>query len=989
MTSLLGERSGTLGRESSGDSLRLSSMSLTERSSTESLPLPFGELGCKLSDQELRETAYEIFVAACRNTAGKPLTYISSSERAVGSTTPSSAERSLSSASSMSASPSMQRSLTSTAASKMKKALGMKSSKRGSGKESSPSRTVKKPMTIGELMRVQMRASEQTDSRIRRGLLRISASQLGRRVESIILPLELMQQFKNSDFPDQQEYEAWRSRNLKLLEAGLLLHPLIALDKSDVSSQRLRQIIRGASERPIETGKNSESMQALRSAVMPLASRSADGFSSDAYHWADGSPLNLHLYHVLLEACFDYEEGSIIDEIDDLMDLIKKTWIVLGITQMLHNLCFLWILFYRFVKTGQRDLDLLVAADNQLMEVSNDAKSSKDVVYSKILSSTLSSILGWTEKRLLTYHDTFSVTNIEFMEYIVSLGVSSAKIMVEDISHEYRRKRREEADVARSRIDTYIRSSLRTSFAQIMEKVDSNRRSAKNQSISVPVLAILAKDTGDLANKEKNIFSPILKRWHPLAAGVAVATLHSCFGNELKQFISSVTDLTIDSVQVLKAADKLEKDLVQIAVEDSVDSEDGGKGLIREMPPYEAESVIANLTKAWLKVRVDKLKECVDKNLQQEAWNSKGTNKERCAPSAVEVLRSVVETIDAFFQLPIPIHPALLPDLMIVLDKSLQYYATKVKSGCGTRSSFIPALPSLTRVEIGSKIWKKKDKSQNLQRRNSQVGTVTGEGSFGLLQFCLRMNTLHHIRTEVENLGKKIKTCLRNVESAQADITNGFESKFDLTLSACQEGIQQLCETAAYKMIFSDLSHVLWDSLYIGDTSASRIDPMLKQLDQNLGTISNILHDRLRNRVITAVMKASFDGFLLVLLAGGPARAFARHDSQILEDDFKALKDVYLADGDGLPVEVVEKAAAQVKSVLPLFRIDTESLIERFKHLMIETCGATAKSKLPLPPTSGHWSPTDANTVLRVLCHRNDEAASKFLKKMYNLPKKL
>lgn len=153
-----------------------------------------------------------------------------------------------------------------------------------------------------------------------------------------------------------------------------------------------------------------------------------------------------------------------------------------------------------------------------------------------------------------------------------------------------------------------------------MEKVDSIRRSSKTQNAPLPVLAILAKDIGDLAKKEKEVFSPILKRWHPLAAGVAVATLHSCYGNELKQFISGVTDLTFDSVQVLKAAQKLEKDLVLIAVEDSVDSEDGGKGLIREMPPFEAESAISSLTKAWIKARVDKLRELVDRNLQQEVY---------------------------------------------------------------------------------------------------------------------------------------------------------------------------------------------------------------------------------------------------------------------------------------------------------------------------------------------------------------------------------
>ena len=58
----------------------------------------------------------------------------------------------------------------------MKKALGIKSSKKSPAKDSSPSR--RKQMTVGELMRVQMRVSEQTDSRIRRGLLRIAASQV-------------------------------------------------------------------------------------------------------------------------------------------------------------------------------------------------------------------------------------------------------------------------------------------------------------------------------------------------------------------------------------------------------------------------------------------------------------------------------------------------------------------------------------------------------------------------------------------------------------------------------------------------------------------------------------------------------------------------------------------------------------------------------------------------------------------------------------------
>jgi len=302
----------------------------------------------------------------------------------------------------------------------------------------------------------------------------------------------------------------------------------------------------------------------------------------------------------------------------------------------------------------------------------------------------------------------------------------------------------------------------------------------------------------------------------------------------------------------------------------------------------------------------------------------------------------------------------------------------------------MPQLPPLTRCEVGSKLlFKKKEKPQNLQVRVSQNGTTNGNDPLGLPQLCVRLNTLQYIRGELENLEKKIKTCLRNVESAQADITDGLDIKFVLCQAACQEGIQQICETTAYKVTFYDLGHVLWDTLYVGDTATNRVEVLLRELDPVLETISGMVHNKVRNRAITALMKATFDGFLLVLLAGGPLRAFTRQDSQVIEDDFRALRDLYLADGDGLPEELVDKASSQVKNVLPLFRADSESLIERFKRMMVESNRSASKNRLPLPPTTGHWSPNEPNTVLRVLCYRSDETATKFLKKTYNLPKKI
>ncbi|ESQ50368.1 hypothetical protein EUTSA_v10001900mg [Eutrema salsugineum] len=945
----------------------------------ESLPSPFGDPAPNLSDSELRETAYEILVAACRSTGSRPLTYIPQSpksDRSNGATTTA-----------LSPSPSLHRSLTSTAASKVKKALGMKKRSGGAGESSAEPDRIKKSVTVGELVRVQMRISEQIDSRIRRALLRIASGQLGRRVETMVLPLELLQQLKATDFPDQEEYESWQRRNLKLLEAGLILHPYVPLSKSDKSVQQLKQIIRSGLERPLDTGKITGETQNLRSLVMSLASRSNNNNvnGSETCHWADGFPLNLRIYQMLLESCFDVnDELSVVEEVDEVLELIKKTWPVLGMNQMIHNVCFLWVLFNRYVTTGQVENDLLVAAHHLILEVENDAKETNDPEYSKISSSVLSLIMDWAEKRLLAYHDTFNIDNVETLETTVSLGISVAKVLAEDSSSEYRRKKKN-VDTGLDRVDTYIRSSLRMAFSQTKRMVEHSKRSKSRQGTSnLPVLAILAEDIGHLAFNEKAIFSPILKNWHPLAAGVAAATLHTCYGTELKKFVSSITELTPDAIRVLTAADKLEKDLVQIAVQDAVDSEDGGKSVIREMPPFEAEVAIGNLVKSWIKTRVDRLKEWIDRNLQQEVWNPR-SNKLGIAPSSVDVLRMIDETLEAFFLLPILMHPVLLPELTSGLDKCMQHYVSKAKSSCGSRNTFLPALPALTRCTVGSRlhgVFKKKEKPMvaSHHRRKSQSND-SGE----ILQFCCRINTLHYIRTEMESSGRKTLNRLPESEIAALD---GKAKIFEQSIGYCSKGIQQLSEATAYKIVFHDLSNVLWDGLYVGEASSSRIEPFLQELERCLEIISSSVHDRVRTRVISDIMRASFDGFLLVILAGGPSRCFTVQDSAVVDEDFKFLCDLFWSNGDGLPLDLIEKVSTTVKSILPLLRTDTESLIERFKAVCLENHGSD-RGKLPLPPTSGPWSPTEPNTLLRVLCYRYEESATKFLKKTYNLPRKL
>lgn len=284
----------------------------------------------------------------------------------------------------------------------------------------------------------------------------------------MVLPLELLQHLRSSDFTTEREYEAWQRRNLKVLEAGLLVHPHFPLDKSLTAPQRLRQILHAASQKPIDAGKHSESMRVLSNLVSSLAFRSTDGSASDICHWADGIPLNLHLYKILIESCFDLNDGtSVVEEVDDVLDQVKKTWLILGIDQLFHNLCFFWVLFHQYVVTGETENNLIFAVDHLILELVEDAKRPKTIhasIYMKMLSSTLRLVLDWAEKKLSQYHEFFYRVNIDVMKSVVSLGVTAARTLV-DIAHEYG-KQRKEVDVACSRVDAYIRSSVRSTFSQ-------------------------------------------------------------------------------------------------------------------------------------------------------------------------------------------------------------------------------------------------------------------------------------------------------------------------------------------------------------------------------------------------------------------------------------------------------------------------------------------------------------------------------------------
>ncbi|XVF38509.1 hypothetical protein REPUB_Repub20aG0108100 [Reevesia pubescens] len=281
-----------------------------------------------------------------------------------------------------------------------------------------------------------------------------------------------------------------------------------------------------------------------------------------------------------------------------------------------------------------------------------------------------------------------------------------------------------------------------------------------------------------------------------------------------------------------------------------------------------------------------------------------------------------------------------------------------------------------------------------------QIMTLEGHHSRpstsrGTQRLYVRLNTLHYLTSHLHSLDKtlhlspRVSTRNRFSNCRQRGASSSY---FEHANGSIQSACDHVSEVAAYRLIFLDSNSVFYESLYVGDVASARTRLAIRILKQNLTLLTAILTDQAQALAMKEVMKASFEAFLMVLLAGGPSRMFHRSDYEMIEEDFDSLKNVFCTCGEGLISEdVVQREAETVEGVIALMGQSTEQLTEDLSIVTCETSGIGVigtGQKLPMPPTTGRWNRADPNTILRVLCNRNDRAANQFLKKSFQLAKR-
>ncbi|KAG6408528.1 hypothetical protein SASPL_131541 [Salvia splendens] len=615
-----------------------------------------------------------------------------------------------------------------------------------------------------ETMRVQMEISEEMDIRTRRALLSAMVGKVGKRMDTLLIPLELLCCISRTEFSDKKSYIKWQKRQLNMLEEGLVNHPVVGFGESGRKASDLRILLAKIEESeslPSATCdlQRTECLRSLREITVPLAERPARGdLTGEVCHWADGYHLNVRLYEKLLLSVFDVlDEGKLTKEVEEMLELFKSTWRVLGITETIHYTCYAWVLFRQIVSMAMEKLetlmfvitgeeDVLQHSINQLKRIPlKDQRGPQERLHLRsltcrvqtekgfedltFLQSFLIPIQKWADMRLTDYHLHFPEENAKAREFIILLlytsiatllqlsllrciyyfcstvatllqlsmlaSATSAIVattalqlgsrMMENalvVAMVARRLLLEEPDLGPpvtdiEQIEIYVLSSIKQAFSRIIQDVET-----LSDTTNEHPLALLAEQTKKLVKNSTALYFPILTLRHQNASAVAVSLIHKLYGIKLKPFLESAEHLTEDVVSVFPAADNLEQNL--IAVITSTCEEGTAEAYLKKLNLYKIETVSGTLVLRWVNAQLARISAWVERVMQQE-------------------------TVDQFFALKVPMRPGELRSLFRGIDSAFQVYTKHVVDT--DKEDIIPPVPTLTRFrrESGIKAFVKKE----------------------------------------------------------------------------------------------------------------------------------------------------------------------------------------------------------------------------------------------------------------------------------------
>ncbi|KAF5729965.1 hypothetical protein HS088_TW20G00334 [Tripterygium wilfordii] len=883
---------------------------------------------------------------------------------------------------------------------KSSKFLSGLKSKRGKHSQSQAS---ERHLELIDTICVQMQISDAMDTCTRRNLMQLAARKMTGQIDLPHISLGLLNGIFKSDFPNEKSYMQWMNRQANILEE-LLCCPGSLTASEDLTIRSCLAKIRDANEwdTAMSPFERVAAIASIKQVAIKLSSLPGEyGVQGETYYWTAGYPLNIRIYEKLLFIVFDVlDEGEIIEEADEVLSFVKLNWCTLGITQKMHDALYGWVLFQQFV--GTEEGMLLEYAVTEVAKVLLAEKDSeKEAQYMKslvcfreckgsalklsLVHAVFLSIGIWCDGTLNDYHQYFGQKPGTFKRLMDLVSAVGIPISVE--SGEIKLSRLNDlTDDAARKLSTYVEKSIEAAYRRVVSAL-----ALESQVEKTHYLALLANGVRQIAEREFSAFSPVLRQWCPESLMISVTLLHQFYGDTLKSFLRRVSSFSEDVRLVLSAADSLDHYLTQLYVSSSEENT-LSHPFKRNLSHYQIGEVCGPMILDWLIAQHDHILEWTGRAFDLEGWEPL-SNQKKYASSIIEVFRIIEETVDQLFGFDLPLNITHLQALLSVIFHSLDAYLLRVRRQLVEKNNLYPPIPPLTRYEeTVLPIIKKK----LLESMLLEDGVKLKLNELTIPKLCIRLNTLQYIQKQIGVLEDGIRKSWAQVRPSldpkqdqilEMDfLTHGeaMEELFITTFHSIRDtaacAVSKICDFTGTRFVFWDMRDTLLFHVYRGNVETARLDIAIPHIDRVLDHICCLVDDDLRDSVVLSIYKATLEGFVWVLLNGGPSRAFSDSDIRVVEDDLDNLKEFFIADGEGLPRSLVEKEAKSAKQILSLFSLETEIVIRMLMNASEHISTGTDLQNYD------HTHLEDAHTLIRVLCHKRDKEASRFLRRKYQLP---
>ena len=421
-------------------------------------------------------------------------------------------------------------------------------------------------------------------------------------------------------------------------------------------------------------------------------------------------------------------------------------------------------------------------------------------------------------------------------------------------------------------------------------------------------------------------------------------------------------------------------------------------------PQLNVKEKAAPLIFKWIGTKIDDANIFAERAAQSEKWTNDRRQKNHPAQSAVELLRLANETLEGFWGLGIPCSVSAIRALTEGLDGAFQRYASELLKDVGDvkDGDELPEKPRLTRYKKDIVDKMQQDALESIKRRkwvseNAQSLDATSHS------YCAKLSALDFILDELENgsIERDLPNRWIRMQRDCVALTNGLvdennningeedgdhqddfeaskwlEDVFDSARQALASTIDTLSNLLAARIVFTNMKEIFHDGAYVTkDKSLSRLSVVVvPALDDYMGSIVFSIGPRAAARLLeivaSAMLRKFCEMFVRITLDGGPGRAFEVADARaFVLADLESIRETFEANGDGLREEDVRVVMKEAEHIAATMASETDPLIKAIEN----NEGA---------------NPTQQEIMFRVLCHRAEHAASKFLKINAKLPKK-